>query len=202
MDAILKEFSEHGYANASTNRMVQEAQIGKGMLFYYFKNKEELFRYALEYSLNYISEAYVDKLDLDEPDFITRYTNVLTAKMQAYLENPLPFTFIAQVYLKKDGIEIAPDLHQRLDEMTQSRLAQLFDNVDTSRFRTDIPPSQIFNIVRWSIEGYQNEVLMSLKGKSLLNVDWEPYVTEFHQFLDVLRLILYKEVDNGDSEGK
>ena len=202
MDAVLKEFAEYGYANASTNRMVQEAQIGKGMLFYYFKNKEELFRYAFEFSLDYIAKAYVEKLDFIEPDFILRYTKALTAKMQAYLKNPLAFTFVAEIYLKKDGVTVAPDLYDQLEAMTNSGHMQLFANVDTSRFRTDISPDYIFKLVRWSIEGYQNEIIGALKGEPLLNIDWESYLAEFHEFLDVLRHILYKEVDNGDSRGK
>ena len=39
LDAALMEFAEHGYEKASTNRIVKEAGIGKGMLFYYFKSK-------------------------------------------------------------------------------------------------------------------------------------------------------------------
>ncbi|NMB19384.1 MAG: TetR/AcrR family transcriptional regulator [Firmicutes bacterium] len=193
MDAVLKEFAEHGYLNASTNRMVQEAQIGKGMLFYYFKNKEELFRYAFEYSLDYIAKAYVETMDYMEPDFITRYTKALRAKMEAYVRNPLAMTFVAEIYLKRDGAEVAQDLYDRLEEMTNRGHHKLFSNVDTTRFRPDVPAEQIINLVRWSIEGYQNEVISALDGKPMLNIDWEPYLAEFHDFLNVLRRILYKQ---------
>ncbi len=202
MDAVLREFAEHGYANASTNRMVQEAQISKGMLFYYFKNKEELFRYAFEYSLEYIDKAYVERLDFTEPDFLLRYTKSVNAKMQAYLKKPLAFTFVAEIYLKKDGVAVVPDLYGRLEEMTGSGHEQLFANVDTSRFRTDISPDYVFNFVRWSVEGYQKEIISALEGKPFLNANWESYSADFHKFLDVLRRILYKEADNGDSKDK
>lgn len=36
----LMEFSNYGYQQSSTNRIVENAGIGKGMLFYYFKNKK------------------------------------------------------------------------------------------------------------------------------------------------------------------
>ena len=63
--------------------MVQEAGISKGMLFYYFKNKEELFRYALEYSVDYLAKEYVQKLDYSEPDLITRF-KIITETMLMY----------------------------------------------------------------------------------------------------------------------
>jgi len=93
--------------------MVESAGISKGLLFYYFKNKEELFRYALEYSLEYIKREYVDKLDLSEPDFILRLQKITEVKMRAYLTNPLPFTFIASVQLNQDMEDVVPDLFAR-----------------------------------------------------------------------------------------
>lgn len=39
----LKEFVEHGYANASTNRIVDAAGMARGSLYYHFKNKQDLF---------------------------------------------------------------------------------------------------------------------------------------------------------------
>lgn len=36
----ITEFSKYGYENNSTNRIVQKANISKGSLFKYFKNKD------------------------------------------------------------------------------------------------------------------------------------------------------------------
>ncbi|GEM01866.1 regulatory protein, tetR family [Halolactibacillus halophilus] len=34
IEAAMKHFAENGYKDASTNKIVKEAGIGKGMLFY------------------------------------------------------------------------------------------------------------------------------------------------------------------------
>lgn len=39
LNAALKEFAQKGYQNASTNEIVKEAGISKGLLFHYFNNK-------------------------------------------------------------------------------------------------------------------------------------------------------------------
>ena len=39
LEAAYNEFSRNTYDNASTNRIVKEAGIGKGMLFFYFNTK-------------------------------------------------------------------------------------------------------------------------------------------------------------------
>lgn len=202
LDAVLREFAEHGYAKASTNRMVQQAGISKGLLFYYFKNKEELFRCALEYSLDYLHKAYVSKLDFTESDFLLRMVKITKLKMQAYLANPLPFTLLASLQIHQDAREVVPDVHKRIEDMTAGELGKLFANVDTSLFRDDVPPEQVMNLIRWSLEGYRSEFVTYLKDKNLMELDWQFYEKEFYGFLDVLRKILYKEVRHGDSSGK
>ncbi|MTI56255.1 MAG: TetR/AcrR family transcriptional regulator [Geosporobacter ferrireducens] len=41
------EFVEKGYDKASTDRIIQRAEISKSLLFYYFKNKKGLFLYLV-----------------------------------------------------------------------------------------------------------------------------------------------------------
>lgn len=45
LNAAFREFAEKGYEDASTNRIVKNAEIGKGTLFYHFGNKENLYIY-------------------------------------------------------------------------------------------------------------------------------------------------------------
>ncbi|MGC4018669.1 MAG: TetR/AcrR family transcriptional regulator [Muricomes sp.] len=53
INAALVEFSVKGYKRASTNVIAEKAQIGKGMLFYYFGSKEELFHFLCEYTIEF-----------------------------------------------------------------------------------------------------------------------------------------------------
>lgn len=43
INAAMKEFAQKGYDKASTNEMVKEAGISKGLLFHYFQNKKQLY---------------------------------------------------------------------------------------------------------------------------------------------------------------
>ena len=44
LDAALKLFAEKGYAATSTNDIIKEANISKGLLYNYFESKEELLK--------------------------------------------------------------------------------------------------------------------------------------------------------------
>ncbi|MDF2568170.1 MAG: transcriptional regulator, TetR family [Oscillospiraceae bacterium] len=93
LNAAFKEFSEQGYEKASTNRIVKEAGIGKGMLFYYFKSKKDLYHYLTEHGMNFVIEEYINKIEGAETDYIERYKQISQLKIQAYAENPYVFNF-------------------------------------------------------------------------------------------------------------
>ncbi|MBC7338085.1 MAG: helix-turn-helix transcriptional regulator, partial [Clostridia bacterium] len=48
LEAAIREFAEKGYGGASTNAIVREAGISKGLLFHYFGSKKDLFLAALD----------------------------------------------------------------------------------------------------------------------------------------------------------
>jgi AcrR family transcriptional regulator len=51
------EFAEHGFASASVNRILDRAGLSKGVLYYYFEDKSDLFRTTLERALTHLFEA-------------------------------------------------------------------------------------------------------------------------------------------------
>lgn len=66
LDAALEEFAKKDYKSASTDDIAARAGISKGLLFYYFKNKQSLDL------LMYLADGYChmqrmagNKLDLD-----------------------------------------------------------------------------------------------------------------------------------------
>src|SRR5262245_11623870 len=48
LDAAEHIFAERGYAGATTREIAERAKIGKRMLFYYFPNKDAVYRAVLE----------------------------------------------------------------------------------------------------------------------------------------------------------
>lgn len=48
LETAIRAFGEHGYEGASTNQICAAAGISKGLLFHYFKSKENLFMAVLD----------------------------------------------------------------------------------------------------------------------------------------------------------
>ncbi|WP_422121942.1 TetR/AcrR family transcriptional regulator [Planococcus sp. X10-3] len=192
LDASLKEFAEHGYKKASTNRIVKEAGIGKGMLFYYFNSKQDLYEFLAEYSLDFMIEKYFKRVDVSDPDFIERLKQTAQVKLEAQLENENVFNFLGTFMLTAD-FELPPHLQKKYEEMQKQGNAMLYEGIDVTLFRNDVDVEKVFKLIRWSIEGYQNELLQRLKGQNMAAVDFGPYWQEFYEYLEILKKSFYQE---------
>lgn len=193
--AALAEFAEHGFEKASTNRIVKTAGIGKGMLFYYFNSKQELYEYLVKYSLKFIRSHYLDKVDAGEPDLIERLTQLARLKLDAQAKNEEVFRF-SGVFLLEAETHLPEELKRRIEEMKQDGYRLMYEGIDTSRFRKDADPDKVFHLIRWSIDGYQQELLARFAGQKLADIDFAPYWEEFFAYLAILKTSFY-EVEEG-----
>ncbi len=189
-NAALSEFAENGYDQASTNRIVKQAEIGKGMLFYYFKNKKELHEYLIGYSLDFFLTKYLLLVDLKETDFIKRLQQAAQVKMTAQVENKHVFDFMGTLMLSQE-LKMPPHLEERFQQLQQQGYALMYEGIDRSLFRKDVDTAKAFNLIRWGIDGYQQEILRKLQGRKMSKVNFEPYWNEFYEYLEILRKSFY-----------
>ena len=55
ISAALKVFAINGYRHASTEDIVKEANISKGLLFHYFENKLGVYQFVYDYAVRYMT---------------------------------------------------------------------------------------------------------------------------------------------------
>lgn len=192
INAALQEFAENGFEKASTNRIVKTAKIGKGMLFYYFQNKEELFYYLIKYSLNLANTKLLEQVDKKEPDFIERLKQIAQSKTEFHLNHPNVLNFLGNLFLT-DTLEIPVHFKKRYQEMLNSRISLLYEGIDTNLFRKDIDKEKALKLIKWSIDGYQNELIAHLKNQNLTMINYDTYWEEFYELLDILKTLYYKK---------
>lgn len=197
LDAAMAEFAQHGYEQASTNRIVKSAGIGKGMLFHYFNSKEELFQYLVDFATQHTYERYWSRIDPEETDLLAQLSTVAAIKLEAFLQDPHLFNFLGRVYLN-DMAYLRPDQQERMVTMQQQAMADLYARIDTSLFRRDVPAEQVSKMLHWVIEGYQTDLINRLRGKDLTSLDMESFWDEFYDLLAVLRRIFYEGEADGD----
>lgn len=201
LDAAMAEFAQHGFEQASTNRIVRAAGIGKGMLFHYFNSKLDLFRYLVDYSLAYVESRYMVRVDLRNPDFLKRLAGAAQIKMEAAVHDPHMFNFLSLVYLNEME-RLTPHQQKAIEAFQVEVWTSLYENIDTTLFRPDVPAEHVIKVMHWTIAGYQQELIARLQQEEVTSVDLTLYFDEYYELLAVLRRILYKEESDADGSSR
>lgn len=196
VNAALEEFAERGYQEASTNRIVKEAGIGKGMLFYYFQNKQTLYHYLLTDSLDIMLDDFLEKIDMNETDFIERLNQIARIKLKLFIEHPHVINFLGTFMLAQED-NLPVDISEKYQRLQTIAYSKMYEGIDRTLFRNDIDVEKAFQLIRWGIEGYQEDIKIRLKGEKFNAVDMEAFWDEFYQYLAILKTVFYQKGESG-----
>ena len=94
INAILKIFAENGYHHASTDDIVKEAHISKGLLFHYFESKLGAYSFAYDYIVRYFTLELSSAIDPSETSYFELMRQIEAAKMQAHKTYPYMMHFL------------------------------------------------------------------------------------------------------------
>lgn len=201
LHAAAAEFAEHGYKQASTNRIVQAAGIGKGMLFYYFGSKLDLYHDLLDRTCEMIQQ-YSDRLlaSSEGIGIIEVILHATRVKMEAYLENPALFDFLARIYLHPEEANVSERTRTVFQQFFESRehifLGELLAKADQSKLRRDIPPERLMQYIGFTMAGYTQHLTDRVKAepvKLASELDWKPWLDELDAIAKDLKILFYSE---------
>jgi len=195
LNAALKEFTNKGFEQASTNQIVKDAGIGKGMLFYYFTNKKSLYLYLINYCIDVMEREYLAEIDDGATDIFKRLKNISKVKWLFLNKHPDIINFIGALFLKKPE-ELDDELNLRFKALHEKWNSILYEDIDYSLFREDIDTKKALNLIQWSIQGYEEDLKYRLEGKGLSTLDYELYFDEFSDYLNVLKTSFYKSEED------
>jgi len=136
-----REFAEHGYHQASVNRIVGRLGIAKGSLFKYFGNKQGLFEYLFGHAVAQFKKPLKDiRNTTSGKDFFERIEKSLLAGVAFIKAHPL----IYRIYLKMLFQENFPLRDTFLSEVRQASakfLRPLVEEaIESGQLRSDIDP--------------------------------------------------------------
>ncbi|WP_163103446.1 TetR/AcrR family transcriptional regulator [Peribacillus alkalitolerans] len=191
LNAAMKEFALKGYDNASTNEIVKEAEISKGLLFHYFQNKKQLFLFLYDHTIEVLMEKIMERINWDEKDIFVRYRQISMLKIEIYQVYPEMFNFVKSIY-KDTSPAVKMDIDRKAKELLESSMTKLFSDIDLSKFKKGIDVKKAINIINWTVEGFafqMQEKALSLAWEDIDNME---IMAEMEEYLDILRSSLYE----------
>jgi len=187
INAALEVFSQNEYKRAVTADIAAKAGISKGLLFYYFHNKKALYMYLLEYSVNLVKSQLINENYNSITDFFELIEYISNQKILILIKNPFITDFVVRSFYSQSE-SVSKDSSASLQNKMSGVFSDYLANVDFSKFRDDLNPLDIFNMLFWLTDGY----LHDKRSKGLLIIP-EEIVDEYKKWSNLIRRSAYKE---------
>lgn len=188
INSSLEEFSKNGFEKASTNIIVKNAKISKGLLFHYFGNKQELYNKLIEFVIELVNDSISNNINWEEKDFFLRVKKIIIIKTSLTNRYPYIYEFMKVVLEGKSIEEIKSITGKYSGGLTQKVYSY---NIDFSMFRDEIDLEIAMNIIRWTFEKFSIEMWEKEKLEGISS-DMKTISQELDKYIVTLRKAFYK----------
>ena len=155
INAAMKVFALNGYQHASTDEMVKEAGISKGLWFHYFKNKLGLYSFVYDYSVRYMCLELKSTVSSKERDVFVLCAQIEAAKMQALRNYPYMQKFLNSVKAENVGealLAIEEKRHQ-----IEETYEQIWSQVDMTGLPDKADVQKLRKLLEYTVNGIMEE---------------------------------------------
>jgi TetR/AcrR family transcriptional regulator len=164
-NVCIEEFALHGYAGASTNTIVKNAQIPKGTLFFFFGNKKDLFLYVIDWAV----ASYVNKFQQSSgelpTDLFERLIFIGRQRMQFAIQEPLLYRLLFSAFINLPP-EVQTEIQARFGGYSEAGVQLLTKDLDRSLFREGVEIEKVVAMITLLLEGLLSRSLAEFKRSS------------------------------------
>lgn len=155
INAALKVFAQKGYRHASTDDIVREAAISKGLLFHYFGSKLGLYTFIYEYSVRYMVLELKTAVPEKETDLFAVLKQIEFAKIQALKGYPYMQQFLNRT-MGEDVSEALIAVEEMRSTLTEN-YDMLFAKIDFTVLSSKADGKKLCKMIDFTTQGLMNE---------------------------------------------
>lgn len=186
--SAIEEFFNYGFKDASTNRIVEKADISKGSLYYYFGNKSDLYNSCQSYTFDIFID-YVKNYTQTYEGFIERLIRVNSFKQQFQSQHPEVLNFFINQYFK--GL-FPEEILKKLKQLDYEFKLRLTEDLNFSLFRDDINVDHAMQLISWTIRGYEHDIEQQAISNSFNFDNLEQCFEDSQVYFETLKKVYYK----------
>ncbi len=185
INAALKAFALSGYRHASTDDIVKDAAISKGLLFHYFESKLGLYTFVYDYSVRYMTLELRASVDANEKDLFQVMKQMERAKMHAMRGYPYMQQFL-NASVSENVSEALLAIEEKRNAM-QEVYDAIYSQIDYSSLPEGVDGEKLRKMLEFTIKGLMTE--------RFLDASFQPEMLyeETADYLDMMRKIVNRE---------
>ncbi|QTA38071.1 TetR/AcrR family transcriptional regulator [Thermosipho ferrireducens] len=183
LDVSIKEFAKKGYELASTNVIAKDAKVSKGLIFKYFKNKENLYIETYKYAIKELKNEYEkfskEKSSYDFFEFLNKWG---LKKLELLYKKPILSKFLLT------SLELPEKISQKIQEISseifQEIIPDLYHRFSKLSLQDNLPKEKLFQLIIFMIQAlgdaYTKQYFKKsndfIKNKDEILKEWELYL--------------------------
>lgn len=186
LNAGYRVFSRSSYKKCPVSEIADNAGISKSLLFYYFRNKRELYLYLLEKGAK-ITVDYLNKFKCyDGEDFFDIMHRGLKAKVALMRKYPNLATFVMKAYYETDS-EVKGSIMKIIEKHGSYEVNAELLRLNKDKFVEGLDLEMMYHEMYWAGEGYLWNKIQS--GR----LDPDEMERDFGRLIDFWKSVYYRK---------
>lgn len=190
LEAALVEFADKGYKKASTNTIVREAKVSKGLLFHYFISKKDLYIFIFKHAKDTIKNEMYAKVNFADRDVLNRFYSSTEVKIESYNKHKL-FTRIFENHEAVKDEDILEATNAIVVINNKESFEKIFNNIDYYLFKDAINIDRSLEVMQWTIERITSDWKITNNCK-FTKATLETLKMDISHYLDLFRDAFYR----------
>ena len=184
INAALKVFALHGYRHASTDDIVREAAISKGLLFHYFGSKLGVYTFIYDYSVRYMILELKSMVSMVETDLFELVKQAECARMHAMRGYPYMQQFLNRS-MSEDVSEALLAVEEKRNLLLETYEA-IQKQMDFGKLPEGIDGEKLYKMLDLTIKGLMTE--------RFLDASFQPEMLyeEIVDYVNMMKKIVYQ----------
>ena len=186
INAGYRIFSQNSYKNSPMSEIADAANISKSLLFYYFKNKKELYMFlwdkCAELTINYLTKYQCYGCS----NLFESMERGMKAKMEIIRLYPDMANFVIKAFYETN-IEVANDVQNSFRNYFDLKKDKTLLRIDKEQFVEGIDIEMMYKDMYWASEGFLWEMVR--KGQ----VDMDEMEKGFRRLMDFWQSIYLRK---------
>ncbi|MBO7424864.1 MAG: TetR/AcrR family transcriptional regulator [Clostridiales bacterium] len=185
INAGYKVFAKNSYKKSPVNEIALEADISKALLFFYFKNKKELYLFLLKTAEETTSKALMESGAYNGEDIFDIMYKGLITKTKLMKQYPNMSKFSIKAYYEKDP-DVAKEVLKIIAPYKKVETYNALPPLDPLKFKDGLDLGMMYQDMFLASEGY----LWRLEQSDKIDVD--KIVKDYEKIIDFWKSIYLK----------
>ncbi len=184
INGALKVFATQGYRHASTDDIVKEAGISKGLLFHYFGSKQGTYAFVYDYSARFMMLELRDMVDPRERELFGLMKQIERAKLNALKGYPYMQMFLDRANQETSNEALVAIAAKR--PLLLEAYELIYEQVNPIRLPEGVELGKLRKMMELTIKGLMSERFRdgSFQPESLCQ--------EIEEYLDMMKGLVYR----------